>query len=98
MIRSLLLRFRTAAILVWLLMIFISDYSPWKQFQMTRELSGLKEQKAFIEKEIVRIHDERKAISASSASLETFARERYLMKKDNEEVFVLVDDQGKPIE
>ena len=37
-------------------------------------------------------------ITDADASLETFAREKYMMKKDNEEVFVLVDEEGNPVE
>ncbi|SDM88931.1 FtsB family cell division protein [Siphonobacter aquaeclarae] len=90
--------FRLLAFLVWFGMVCISDYNPYKQWEMGNELSELKDQKAFMEKEIVRVHDERKAISASPSSLESFAREKYLMKKENEEVFVLIDEQGKPVE
>ncbi|PQA56142.1 FtsB family cell division protein [Siphonobacter curvatus] len=91
-------QFRILAGIVWFVMICISDYSPFKQWEMSRELVALKEQKKFMEKEIVRVHDERKAINESPTSLETFAREKYHMKKENEEVFVLVDEQGNPVE
>ncbi len=86
------------AITIWVVLITISDYNPLKKIQMSRELSELEAQKAFMEKEIVRVRQERKEITQSEGSLETFAREKYMMKKENEEVFVLVDEQGNPVE
>ncbi len=86
------------AITIWVVLIALSDYNPIKKYQMSRELSELEAQKEFMEKEIIRVHKERQEITESNASLETFAREKYMMKKDNEEVFVLVDEEGNSVE
>ncbi|MDQ1086882.1 septum formation initiator family protein [Siphonobacter sp. SORGH_AS_1065] len=91
-------KFPVIAITIWVVLIALSDYNPLKKYQMSHELSELEAQKAFMEKEIVRVHKERQEITESDASLETFAREKYMMKKDNEEVFVLVDEEGNPVE
>ena len=37
-------------------------------------------------------------LRTNPANLEKFAREKYLMKKDNEEIFVIVKDSAKKIQ
>jgi cell division protein DivIC len=61
------------------------------------DLKNLAKEKAFYESELESIKKEEKAILGDMNSLEKFAREKYLMKKEGETVFVLVDEDNEPI-
>ena len=57
----------------------------------------MEKQKTFFEKELAKVQEEEKEVLGSDASIEKFAREKYYLKKDGETVFVLVDENDKPI-
>jgi cell division protein DivIC len=61
------------------------------------ELNHLESEKEFFENELKNIKQEEKEVLGSFASLEKYAREKYLMKKEGETVFVLVDENDKPL-
>ena len=82
-------------LLVWL--IFFDRSSLVKQFEMIVELRSLENQKSFFEKELSKVQAEEKEVLGSDASIEKFAREKYYLKKEGETVFVLVDENDKPI-
>ena len=82
-------------LLVWL--IFFDRSSLVKQFEMIVELRSLENQKSFFEKELAKVQAEEKEVLGSDASIEKFAREKYYLKKEGETVFVLVDENDKPI-
>lgn len=82
--------------LVWL--IFFDRSNLIKQFDMAMELRQLESQKVFFEKQLEDIKKEEKEVLGTYSSLEKYAREKYLMKKEGETVFVLVDEDDKPIE
>lgn len=65
---------------------------------MIVELNHLEAEKKFFESELKNIQQEEKDVLGTYASLEKYAREKYLMKKEGETVFVLVDEDDKPIE
>ncbi|MCP9767731.1 septum formation initiator family protein [Lacihabitans sp. LS3-19] len=81
--------------LIWL--IFFDRSNLIKQFDMAMELRQLETQKVFFEKQLEDIKKEEKEVLGTYSSLEKYAREKYLMKKDGETVFVLVDEDDKPI-
>lgn len=62
------------------------------QFQYRSELSKLKEEKAFYQEEIEKIQSDLNDLQSNPNTLEKFAREKYLMKKDDEELFVIVEE------
>ena len=82
--------------LVW--MLFIDDYNMVFQWQKSRELAAIKEKKEYYEKEIQQVNQDRKDLFSSKANLEKYAREKYLMKKPKEDIFVVVDENNQPIE
>jgi cell division protein FtsB len=82
-------------LLVWLL--FFDRSSLIKQFEMIVELNHLESQKEFYKGELKNIKQEEKDVLGTYASLEKFAREKFLMKKEGETVFVLVDEDDKTI-
>ncbi len=62
----------------------------WTTWKNHRELSRMEEQAAWYAEEIARTKEQLNEIASDQALLEKFARERYLMKRDNEDIFVLV--------
>jgi cell division protein FtsB len=81
---------------VWL--IFFDRSNLIKQFEMIVELNHLEAEKEFFANELKNIKEEEREVLGSYGSLEKYAREKYLMKKEGETVFVLVDENDKPLE
>ncbi|MFN8429844.1 MAG: septum formation initiator family protein [Spirosomataceae bacterium] len=75
---------------VWLT--FFDRSNLLKQFDMALELRQMQKQKEFFEKELADVKKEEAEVLGSMASLEKYGREKYLMKKEGETVFVLVDE------
>ncbi|MBS1652293.1 MAG: septum formation initiator family protein [Bacteroidetes bacterium] len=73
-------------LLVWLLFFDKNDvFTQWDLVQRCKKLTNEREYyKSEIEKNIFLLSE----LKTNMNSLETFARERYLMKADNEDVFV----------
>jgi cell division protein FtsB len=76
------------AFLVWMLLFDRNDI--FSQYQHISELNRLKENKAYFKKDIEKINNDIKELSTDQNDLEKFAREKYLMKKENEDVYVIV--------
>jgi cell division protein FtsB len=79
------------AFVVW--MVFFDQESFIEQYKLSRTLTGLEEQKAFYLDEIEKNEKTIQLLEKDSSALEKFAREKYYMKKDNEEVFVIIETE-----
>ena len=62
------------------------------QFSLGQKLHDLEEEKAFYEKEIEQVNHDREELLTDDQLLEKFAREKYLMKKPDEDVYVIVKE------
>ena len=76
--------------LVWIT--FFDQNKLITQFQYRAELAKLKEEKNFYKEELITIQEDLYELQSNPITLEKFAREKYLMKKDNEELFVIVEE------
>lgn len=56
-----------------------------------------KEKESLLEK-IAEVKKERSEVFGSADLLEKLAREKFMMRRPNEEVFVIVDENNKPVE
>lgn len=72
--------------LVWLA--FFDQNNFLVQYGYKKELKNLNNDKAFYLNEIDKTKAELEDLTTNPITLEKFAREKYLMKKDNEEIFV----------
>jgi cell division protein DivIC len=81
--------------LVWIT--FFDRSNLVNMFKMYTEYRGIRVEKERFEQELVKIQNEEKNTFSSQQSLEKFAREKYMMKKTGETVFVLVDEDDRPI-
>ena len=82
----------TAAFLVW--MLFFDKNDLLSQYQYHQEVSKLKTERDFYTKETEKVTKDLSELTSNPAQLEKFAREKYLMKKDNEDVYVIVSDKS----
>ena len=81
------------AFLVWL--IFFDRNNFISQVKLGRTLNDHRQQKGFYKTEIKRDSTAIQDILSDSISLEKFAREKYLMKKDNEDIYLIVQDKDE---
>ncbi len=78
----------TAVLLAWIAV--FSDNDLWSTWKNHRELGRMEEQRAWYAKEIAKARAQLEQLDSDRLHLEKFARERYLMKRDNEDIFVIV--------
>lgn len=65
------------------------------QYEYRSEVSKLQEEKDFYEKETAHVKKDLDELNTNLNTAEKFAREKYFMKKDNEDVFVIVKEAPK---
>ncbi len=68
------------------------------QIQNRWKLYELDEEARFYQEKIKAVQDERREVLGNDQLREKFAREKYLMKKEGEDVFVIVDENNDPLE
>jgi len=76
------------AFAVW--MLAIDDNNVINQYRKHAELSALLEKKKFYMQQITETQKEYTELTTDKNTQEKFAREHYWMKRDNEDVFVIV--------
>lgn len=75
---------------IWMLIFDQNDLIS--QFKLQAELGKLEEDKEYFLQEIEKTNIEMDELMSDNEQLEKFAREKYLMRKPNEEVFVIVEE------
>ena len=78
----------TLLFLSWLAFFDKNDF--YSQYQYRLKLKAVQQDKAYFVNEVKKNRTDLQELTGNPESLEKFAREKYLMKKDNEDVFVLV--------
>lgn len=78
----------TIGMVVWLL--YFDKNDVFTQFELISKCKKLNAEKTYYITEIEKNKKEIAELQTNKESLETFAREKYLMKRDNEDVFVIV--------
>lgn len=79
------------AFAVW--MLFFDRHDVATQYGYYSQLKGLKDEKAFYSSEIERITKAIHDLNSNPQAQQRVARERYQMKKENEDVFVIVEEK-----
>ena len=74
-------------ITVW--MLFLDRNNLINLYHYKSELSSLENKKEYYQSEIERMKSDKDIIFNDEASLERYAREKYLMKKDNEDIYII---------
>jgi cell division protein DivIC len=75
------------AFVVW--MIFFDAKDILTQRERTSELRELQESKAYYTAEIAKERKALEELKSNPAAIEKFAREKYMMKRDNEDLFII---------
>ena len=78
--------------LMFLWLMLIDQNNLVQRFQTNLELQELKKEKLYYTKKIREVQQNSKDLLKNKESLEKFAREKYLMKKPDEELFVFVEE------
>ena len=78
-----------AFFVAWMLFFDVNDI--FTGMERKAELKQLEKKKAYYQQEIANTKKELDELQNSPAALEKFARERYKMKKDGEDVFIVED-------
>ena len=68
---------------------FIDDYNLIKQYQLQRNVENLKKQKSYYLSEIKEDSTKFYHLQNTKTEQERFAREKFLMRKNNEDIFII---------
>jgi cell division protein DivIC len=71
------------------IMLFFDKNDVFTQSDRVRELRELKQSKSYYAVQIASERKELEALKSNPATLEKYAREIYLMKRDNEDLFLV---------
>jgi len=79
--------------LVYLL--FLEETDLFTLGKYKSKVNDLEDQKEYLDEEIVETRESITELSTDEAALEKFAREQHYMKRENEDVFVFIDEDVK---
>jgi cell division protein FtsB len=71
------------------IMLFLDKNDVFTQLGRNKELKELQQSKRHYTTQIATEQKELQALKTNPATLEKYAREKYLMKRDNEELFII---------
>jgi cell division protein FtsB len=73
--------------LIW--MTFLDSNDLITRFKMGSKLRTLENEKEFYQEKIGEVEKDKQELTTNKELLEKFAREKYLMKKPNEDIFII---------
>jgi len=76
---------------VW--MIFLDSNNLIARFTLSSKLNSLENEREYYEEKIDEVRQDHQELFGNAETLEKFAREKYLMKKESEDVFVVVEEE-----
>ncbi|BDD00048.1 FtsB family cell division protein [Persicobacter psychrovividus] len=76
-----------ASFFIWMLCFDSNDLI--NQYQLYHKEKELEQERAFYLREIQAVKQDREELTTNKELLEKFAREKYLMKKKNEDVYII---------
>jgi cell division protein FtsB len=77
----------TMAFVVWVT--FFDRNDLFTQYHLRSDLKDLQQKKEYYIQQIAQTENDRQELISSQQKLERFAREKYMMKKDNEDLFIV---------
>lgn len=77
-------------LLIWMIFFDANDFIS--QYRLTNKRKDLEKEKYFYISRIVEVKKEKEEVFGSHDLLEKFAREKYLMKKPTEDIYILKGD------
>jgi cell division protein FtsB len=80
--------------LAFILLLLINERnSIFDQLEYSKNLKETKAKYLYYQQEIAKVKKEKEELFGNKKNLEKFAREKYLMKADNEDVFVMIEEK-----
>jgi cell division protein FtsB len=89
-------KFFIAAALFAAIMFFLDKNDLFTRIDRDRQLRELLQSKQYYTNQIATEQAELDAMKTNPAILEKYAREKYLMKRDNEDLFVIPENSVEP--
>lgn len=86
-------RYFLIAFLFFIWIMFLDRSNVIEQWQLDRTVRDLQDKKSYFEREIGQVKRDKKDLFSNYETLEKFARERYHMKKANEDVFIIIEEE-----
>ncbi len=74
-------------------MLFLDSNDLYTQVRLSGQLESLNSEKEFYLHKIEEVKQEREQLLTDVDALEKFAREKYLMKKESEDLYVIVKEK-----
>ena len=81
--------FTSLSLIIWVLFFDKNDLTTIAKLK--KQVKQLQEEKNYYLNEINQINFELNELTSNVKALEKFAREKYLMKRENEDIFVIVE-------
>lgn len=94
--QSRLLKYAVVIVVGVVLVGFVGDNSVWKHYSNKRRIAALQEEIKTHTESYQRDMEQLRRLDSDPRAIEKIARERYFMKADDEDIFVLSDDQRTP--
>ena len=83
----------TLTIVAFIVYMFVSERYNWaERMEIQKELDDLRTERDYYQRELNKVQQERNALLNDSTQLEKLAREKYFMKRDNEQVYIIDTD------
>lgn len=73
-------------------MLFLDSNDLISRIKMSNKIRSLENEKEFYLEKIAEVEEDRKELMTNKELLEKFAREKYLMKKETEDIFIIREE------
>lgn len=83
----------TTGFVIW--MLFFDRNDVFTQMERRGEFNELKQSKQYFEKQIAENRKFSKDLQFNASAIERYAREKYMMKRDNEDLFIVQPLENK---
>lgn len=78
-----------AAFFFFIWMLALDSNNLFTRYELSSKLGSLENEKEYYEEKIKEVEKDRDELFGDRESLEKFAREKYLMKKESEDIFIV---------
>jgi len=83
------LKYVIAIVVFGVYFVFLSEYNLVTRLKLGNQISRMESEKEAFQSTIARERQLQQALQTDNETLETFAREQFFMKKENEDVFIV---------
>ena len=73
-------------------MLLLDSNNLVARYRLGAKLGALEDEKAYYEEKIKEVQKDRSELFGDKQSIEKFAREKYLMKKESEDIYIIVEE------